>query len=222
MQWSINSHATRFSFGILILMRRKFRPQLMLLAATSMAAAACAQAAQRSAGSIDLLSEGAIRSATAEIIHMGQSGRFRVDPEPIPPALDADEKRPDLSAEAMKHDTGMAQLNELQRIGSRMAGDSLSEGCAGSLLPYQPETLHRMCPREPETILVLGRPRADGSVIDSLRASQKGATRELRIVRVIETGLAQYGRSTTVADYVVGLEQNRWILVAQFPRLFIE
>ncbi len=191
----------------------------ILAASFLMATASCARGTRSTLPEDELQSDSAIIAATAQIIRDSVHGRLRIDPERIPIELDAVRRESVPSADSMRSGAGLSQLGDLFGVGVRVAGDSIRVGCGGAMVP---NPVLRSCPTEPETIVVIGRPRADGPIIDSLASIGTVKVRALRTVRVINTQLDRHGRATAIEDYTIGLNQDHWVLVIRRTLLYIE
>jgi hypothetical protein len=199
--------------------------EVILLTTTLLASLSHAQEPRVSQRDSVLLADSSVRAAVARIAADSTRGQVHVDVEPMPSEFDTLGRGFIPTSSGMRSRIGFDRLGDVERVALRSTSDAIRDSCGGRMVPYSPETVHKGCPKDPELIVVLGRAWAvNGSRLDSLSASsaRTHTATVLRSVRVIETQVSRYGRTTTVYDYLVGLDRDQWFLVQKVPLLILE
>jgi hypothetical protein len=81
-----------------------------------------------------------------------------------------------------------------------------------------------LCPKERFAVAAIGLPRRGGAYMPSTGVNERviGAGRGEWAIRVLLTRLGPSGAATTIYDFVVRQEQEKWILVKTVPLMFID
>jgi hypothetical protein len=170
-------------------------------------------------------SDTSLRSTLTRIIASSYNLPARLDPEPLPLALDAAGGSAAPTSDEMRGSAGTERIGASSDVAVRIASDSVQRYCAGTGRPYSPEEFHKGCPKVTQLIVVIGRPRSgDVARQDSLSAVRgtQGDTGTSLTVRVYETTLSRYGRNTTISDYVLARANGTWVFVRSVPLFVLE
>jgi hypothetical protein len=170
-------------------------------------------------------SDTSMRSALTRIIASRYHLPVRLDPEPLPWARDAAGGPAAPTSVEMRSSEGPERIAASSDVALRIAGDSVRLHCAGTGLPYAPDSLHKGCPKVTQVIVVIGRPRSgDVAPPDSLSAGRgaQADTGTSITVRVYETTLSRYGRNTMISDYILARTNGTWVFVRWVGLLIIE
>ena len=148
---------------------------------------------------------------------------LRVGPGPLPPELDDVVYVRDQSRSSST-ESRVASAGSLVAVGLRSADQPIREACAGRMLPFSPDSLHRGCPMSPQALVVIGKPRLTaGPCAQNEASSERKLGFACASVRAVITSVDRHGFSISVFDYQFERAgDEHWRLVRRTSVGFVE